>query len=96
MDIDKRLNGHDLLSNDFFIAAPTRTEVFKTVKGPRIGVDYAKHWARRHLRFYIKGNPSVSRLKGKYKKRDLLPDPAVALNIRLLDYWKFGFLKDSV
>lgn len=63
MDIDKRLNGHDLLSDDFYIAAPTGKEVFKTVKGPRIGVDYARHWARRHLRFYIKGNPCVSRGK---------------------------------
>jgi len=24
-------------------------------------VDYAKHWAKRLLRFYIKGNPFVSR-----------------------------------
>jgi DNA-3-methyladenine glycosylase len=61
MKIDKRLNGHDLLSDDFFIAAPVKAEIFKTVKGPRIGVDYAKHWARRHLRFYIKGNAHVSR-----------------------------------
>jgi DNA-3-methyladenine glycosylase len=61
MKIDKGLNGHDLLSDDFYIAAPVSTEVFKTVKGPRIGVDYAKHWARRHLRFYIKGNAHVSR-----------------------------------
>jgi len=62
MDIDKQLNGHDLLSDDFYLAAPAATEVFKTVKGPRIGVDYAKHWARRHLRFYIKGNAFVSKV----------------------------------
>jgi len=61
MQIDKRLNGHDLLSDDFFIAAPTKAEVFQTVKRPRIGVDYAKHWAKRHLRFYVKGNPCISR-----------------------------------
>ena len=61
MKIDKRLNGHDLLSDDFFIASPTSADAFKTVKGPRIGVDYAKHWARRHLRFYIKGNAYISR-----------------------------------
>lgn len=61
MKIDKRLNGHDLLSDDFFIAEPESTESFSTVKRPRIGVDYAKHWAKRHLRFYIKGNPFVSR-----------------------------------
>jgi DNA-3-methyladenine glycosylase len=61
MKIDKKLNGHDLLSDNFFIAAPTKLEIFKTIKRPRIGVDYAKHWAKRHLRFYIKGNPHVSR-----------------------------------
>jgi len=61
MNIDRRLNGHDLLSDDFYLAAPANAEIFKTVKGPRIGVDYAKHWARRHLRFYIKDNAHVSR-----------------------------------
>jgi DNA-3-methyladenine glycosylase len=59
--IDRRLNGRDLLSDDFFIAAPATPEKFSIVKRPRIGVDYAKHWARRHLRFYLKGNPFVSR-----------------------------------
>jgi len=63
MGIDRRLNGHDLLSDDFYIAAASNAEVFRTVKSPRIGVDYAKHWARRHLRFYIKGNPYVSRIR---------------------------------
>ena len=62
MQIDKRLNAHDLLSDDFYIAAPTQAESWVTVKRPRVGVDYAKHWARRHLRFYVKGNPFVSRL----------------------------------
>jgi DNA-3-methyladenine glycosylase len=61
MHIDKRLNAHDLLSDDFYIAAPPKTEPLVIAKGPRVGVDYAKHWAKRHLRFYIKGNPFVSR-----------------------------------
>jgi DNA-3-methyladenine glycosylase len=61
MKIDKALNGHDLLSDDFFIAAPETAEEVSIVKGPRIGVAYAKHWAKRHLRFYLKGNPHVSR-----------------------------------
>jgi DNA-3-methyladenine glycosylase len=59
--IDKRLNAHDLLSDDFYIAVSPRTNPFAIVKRPRIGVDYARHWAKRHLRFYIKGNPFVSR-----------------------------------
>ena len=62
MHIDRRLNAHDLLSEDFFVAAPPRsTAPFTIVKTRRVGVDYARHWAKRHLRFYIKGNPFVSR-----------------------------------
>jgi DNA-3-methyladenine glycosylase len=61
MDIDRCLNGHDLISDDFFITRPPDLERFTIVKRPRIGVDYAKHWAKRLLRFYIKGNPFVSR-----------------------------------
>src|SRR5204862_548266 len=94
MRLDKRLNAHDLVSDNFYIAAPdnesvgrasprdvnrsqsaarreshptgvndppVKTEPLVIVKRPRIGVDYARHWARRHLRFYIKGNPFVSR-----------------------------------
>jgi DNA-3-methyladenine glycosylase len=61
MGIDRRLNGHDLLSNDFFIAEPEAKEHFAIVKCPRIGVDYAKHWAKRHLRYYVKSNTFVSR-----------------------------------
>ena len=62
LGIDRRLNGHDLLSDDFYIAEPETSERFSIVKRPRIGVDYARHWAKRLLRFYIKGNPFVSRL----------------------------------
>jgi DNA-3-methyladenine glycosylase len=71
MHIDRRLNAHDLLSDDFYITKPKKRSVrqassrateatFAIVKSPRIGVDYARHWAKRHLRFYIKGNPFVS------------------------------------
>ena len=62
MDIDKRLNAHDLLSDSFYIAAQGDAESNVIVKRPRIGVEYARHWARRHLRFYLKGNRFVSRL----------------------------------
>ena len=71
MGIDGRLNGHDLLSDDFFIAedalvtgthnGKSSRPPFRIVKRPRIGVDYAGPWARRLLRFYIAGNPFVSR-----------------------------------
>ncbi|HEY8554761.1 MAG TPA: DNA-3-methyladenine glycosylase [Burkholderiales bacterium] len=61
LGIDGRHNGHDLLSDDLYIAAPPARERFAIVRRPRIGVDYAGHWARRLLRFYIKGNPYVSK-----------------------------------
>lgn len=61
MHIDKQLNGHDLLSEDFYIADDGSRRRLAIVKRPRIGVDYAGHWARRLLRFYIAGNAFVSR-----------------------------------
>ena len=61
LGIDRRWNGHDLLSENFFIADPGTAEAVKIVARPRVGVDYAKHWARRKLRFYERGNPFVSR-----------------------------------
>ncbi|HXX33885.1 MAG TPA: DNA-3-methyladenine glycosylase [Thermodesulfobacteriota bacterium] len=61
MHIDRRLDGHDLVSEDFYIAAPPKEEPLTIVSRPRVGVDYAKHWRRRLLRFYIKGNPFVSK-----------------------------------
>jgi DNA-3-methyladenine glycosylase len=61
MRIDRRLNGHDLISDDFFIADPLASECLSIVKKARIGVDYAGKWANRLLRFYIRGNPFVSK-----------------------------------
>jgi len=62
MRIDRRLNGHDLVSDDFFIADAPDAGTPRIVKRPRVGVDYAGRWARRHLRFYIRGNPFVSKI----------------------------------
>lgn len=61
MGIDKRLNGHDLLSNEFYIEEPPRKESFSIVARPRIGVAYAGDWAEEKLRFYIEGNSFVSK-----------------------------------
>lgn len=61
MDIDRRLNGHDLLSDDFYVADDGAPHRVRIVKRPRIGVDYAGRWAKRLLRFYMHGNAYVSR-----------------------------------
>ena len=61
MGIDKRRNGHDLLSDDLYVADSGGDAPIRIVRRPRIGVDYAGHWARRLLRFYVAGSPFVSR-----------------------------------
>ena len=61
MGIDKRHNGHDLLSEDLYIADPGGERRIRIARRARIGVDYAGHWARRLLRFYVSGNAYVSR-----------------------------------
>ena len=62
LEIDGRLNGHDLESAGLYVRDPgPGGETISIVKRPRIGVDYAGHWARRLLRFYVKGSPFVSR-----------------------------------
>ncbi len=62
MHITKQLHGHDMLSTDFYVAEEKNPPPFKIIKRPRIGVDYAGHWAKRLLRFYIKDNPFVSKI----------------------------------
>lgn len=61
MGVTGTLQGHDLLSDDFYVARPRDEPPVRIVKRPRIGVDYAGHWARRLLRFYIHGSPFVSK-----------------------------------
>jgi DNA-3-methyladenine glycosylase len=61
MGIDRQLNGHDLTSTGFYIADDGVAPRVAIVRRPRIGVDYAGHWAKRLLRFYLRGNPYVSR-----------------------------------
>jgi DNA-3-methyladenine glycosylase len=61
MHIDRHLNGHDLTSDEFHIAAAPVAEPLKIVKKPRIGVDYAGPWAEKPLRFYLEGSRFVSR-----------------------------------
>ena len=50
-----------MLSADFFIRDPRDATPVRIVKRPRIGVDYAGHWARRLLRFYVRGSAFVSK-----------------------------------
>ncbi len=61
--IDKRFNGADLTGEELFILPPEKPARSLAV-GPRVGVAYAGRWARRLLRFWEEGSPSVSRAGG--------------------------------
>jgi DNA-3-methyladenine glycosylase len=63
LDIDRRLDGIDLLADaPLWLAAPTDDAPVAIVTGPRIGVAYAgDDWAARPWRFGIPGHPSLSR-----------------------------------
>jgi DNA-3-methyladenine glycosylase len=64
MSIDKQLNGADLLGTTIWIEdrkldpGPIRTS-------PRVGVDYAGEYKDKPWRFYVDGNPHVSRVRFK-------------------------------
>lgn len=68
MGITRNDYGHDLCSDDFFLARPASTGAFQIASSPRIGVAYAKEWADKPLRFFIAGNPYVSGPKSKTKQ----------------------------
>ncbi len=61
LGIDRAHNGLDLTGDELFFAAKDPAEPLEVVAAPRIGVDYAGAWAALPLRFYIRGNPFVSR-----------------------------------
>jgi len=62
LEIDRRLNGHDLTRGELRIAEGAAAgEEFEVVTSPRIGIDYAGEWAHKPLRFHIAGNRCVSR-----------------------------------
>jgi DNA-3-methyladenine glycosylase len=64
MSIDKNLNGADLLANTIWIEdRDLETGVILT--SPRVGVDYAGEYKDKPWRFFVEGNPHVSRVRFK-------------------------------
>jgi DNA-3-methyladenine glycosylase len=54
-------NGADLVTSDLRILDAPAIRGREVERGPRIGVDYAKEWAGRPLRFWVRGSDGVSR-----------------------------------
>jgi DNA-3-methyladenine glycosylase len=61
LSIDRHLNGHDLTQGSLILAEEDEPASFEIITRPRVGVDYAREWAEKPLRFLIAGNRYVSR-----------------------------------
>ena len=61
LGIDRKLDAADLLGNKVWIEDAKMTPRSQIVSGPRVGIDYAEEWKDKPWRFWIKGNPYVSK-----------------------------------
>jgi len=61
MGIDRSLDNADLLGNKVWLEEGKTIPRPHTTSGPRIGIDYAAEWVEKPWRFWIKGNPFVSK-----------------------------------
>jgi DNA-3-methyladenine glycosylase len=62
MGIDKALNGADLAGDRLWIEDRELT-VEQILTTPRVGVDYAGEYKDKPWRFYVRGNPHVSKVR---------------------------------
>ena len=61
--IDRRLDRADLLGDRIWLEPGRRVRPAAIAAGPRIGIDYAEEWVARPWRFWLRGNPFVSRAR---------------------------------
>ena len=65
LGIDRKMDRADLLSdqspNRVWIEERKKLSATQIASGPRVGIDYAEEWVDKPWRFWIKGNPFVSR-----------------------------------
>jgi len=61
LDIDRSLNGADLLGGALFLERPRGRREAAVEAGPRVGVDYAGAWALKPWRFFLPDSDCVSR-----------------------------------
>jgi DNA-3-methyladenine glycosylase len=64
MSIDKQLNGADLLGTAIWIEDRS-LDAGNIRTSPRVGVDYAGEFKDKPWRFFVEGNPHVSRVRFK-------------------------------
>jgi DNA-3-methyladenine glycosylase len=76
MHIDRALNGADLRANTLWIERPSASglRIARIAHSPRIGVDYAGHWARKPWRCFDADSPYVSTVSKAARNRRLAED----------------------
>lgn len=63
LGIDRSLDGIDLVTSEtLFLHRSRKFPTARIATAPRIGVDHAKEWSLRRLRFFARHNAHVSRL----------------------------------
>jgi DNA-3-methyladenine glycosylase len=61
LGITRELNGEDLLGPRIWVEEGWRVKKTEIASGPRVGIDYAEEFAEMPWRFFLKGNPYVSK-----------------------------------
>jgi DNA-3-methyladenine glycosylase len=61
LGIDRRLDAADLLGDRVWLEDAAQSPRSRIRSGPRVGIDYAQEWVDKPWRFWLKGNPHVSR-----------------------------------
>lgn len=62
LGIDRKLDGVDLVTSEqVFLVRGRSVQDARVEVAPRVGIAYAKEWASKPLRFFVRGNPHVSR-----------------------------------
>jgi DNA-3-methyladenine glycosylase len=61
LGIDRTLDAADLLGEKVWLEPGDKVSRSLIATGPRIGIDYAEEWKDKPWRFWMKGNPFVSR-----------------------------------
>ncbi len=102
LGIARDLYGADLTGNRIWIT-PCKKEICaeQILVSPRVGIDYAEEFADKYWRFYVAGNPFVSKRDKRAKRlvdvepREFflsrLPNPACSGHgYAVRDRWRFG------
>jgi DNA-3-methyladenine glycosylase len=63
LGITRDLNGEDLLGDRIWVEEHRNFKKSEIVAGPRVGIDYAEEFTHMPWRFWVTGNPFVSKTK---------------------------------